>query len=141
VPSKYVKGLLEAHDIHVDEVIPHGIAYYPPDSIPRKDIDFLYIGEPQKRKVPPWAYPVLQALQDRLALVSDLKHPDIRALRPKIAYQNMKAGVALGYLYGYGPSYTESILTLTLLLKCVSKRGLWPYAFRGRGLWGNTDSP
>jgi hypothetical protein len=45
-PSKYVKGLLEAHDIYVDEVIPHGIAYYPPDSIPKKDIDFLYIGEP-----------------------------------------------------------------------------------------------
>jgi len=98
VPSKYVKGLLEAHDIHVDEVIPHGIAYYPPDNIPRKDIDFLYIGEPTKRKVPPWAYPALQALQDRLALVSDFTHPNIRALRPKIAYQNMKAGVALGYL-------------------------------------------
>jgi len=79
-PSKYVKGLLEAHDIHVDEVIPHGIAYYPPDTVPKKDIDFLYIGEPQKRKVPPWAYPVLQALQDRLALVSDFTHPDIRAL-------------------------------------------------------------
>ena len=43
-PSKYVKGLLEAHDIHVDEVIPHGIAYYPPDRVPPKDIDFLYIG-------------------------------------------------------------------------------------------------
>jgi len=97
-PSKYVKGLLEAHDIHVDEVIPHGIAYYPPDSVPKKDIDFLYIGEPQKRKVPPWGLPVLRALQDRLALVSDFKHPDIRTLKPKIAYQNMKAGVALGYL-------------------------------------------
>jgi len=98
VPSKYVKGLLEAHDIHVDEVIPHGIAYYPPDRVPKKDMDFLYIGEPQKRKVPPWGLPVLRALQDRLALVSDFKHPDIRALRPKVAYQNMKAGVALGYL-------------------------------------------
>jgi glycosyltransferase involved in cell wall biosynthesis len=98
VPSKYVKGLLEAHDIHVDEVIPHGIAYYPPNSIPKKDIDFLYIGEPQKRKIPPWAYPVLRALQDRLALVSDFSHPEVRKLKPKIAYQTMKARVALGYL-------------------------------------------
>ena len=97
-PSKYVKGLLEAHDIHIDEVIPHGIAYYPPDNIPKKDIDFLYVGEPQKRKVPPWAYPVLRALQDRLALVSDFSHPDVRTLRPKIAYQSQKARPLLGYI-------------------------------------------
>jgi glycosyltransferase involved in cell wall biosynthesis len=104
-PSKYVKGLLEAHDIHVDEVIPHGIAYYPPDNVPKKDIDFLYIGEPLKRKVPPWAYPVLRALQDRLALVSDFSHPDIRALRPKIAYQTMKVEVATDY-----PTATDDVL-------------------------------
>jgi len=97
VPSNYVKGLLEVHDIHVDEVIPHGIAFYPPDKVPQKDIDFLYIGEPQKRKIPPWAYPVLQALQNRLALVSDYNNPQVRALKPKVAYQNMKAKTALGY--------------------------------------------
>ena len=97
-PTKYVKGLLEAHDIHVDEVIPHGIAYYPSNTIPKKDIDFLYIGEPLKRKIPPWAYPVLQALQDRLALVSDFTHPDVARLKPKIAFQTVKAKPALGYM-------------------------------------------
>ena len=105
VPSKYVKGLLEAHDIHVDEVIPHGIAYYPPDSIPKKDIDFLYIGEPQKRKVPPWAYPVLRALQDRLALVSDFSHPEIHKLKPKIAYQTQKAKALVWY-----PTATDQVI-------------------------------
>jgi len=105
VPSNYVKGLLEVHDIHVDEVIPHGIAYYPPDKVPQKDIDFLYIGEPQKRKVPPWGLPVLQALQNRLALVSDYKNPQIRALKPKVAYQNMKAKAAFGY-----PTATSQVI-------------------------------
>jgi len=105
VPSKYVKGLLEVHDVHVDEVIPHGIAYYPPDKVPQKDIDFLYIGEPQKRKVPPWGLPVLQALQDRLALVSDFSNPNIRALKPKIAYQTMKARSLVWY-----PMATDQVI-------------------------------
>jgi len=104
-PTKYVKGLLEAHSIDVDEVIPHGIAYYPPDKVPQKDIDFLYIGEPLRRKVPPWAYPVLQRLQDRLALVSDFTHPEIRKLRPKIAYQTVKAEAAADY-----PTATDDVL-------------------------------
>ena len=89
-PTNYVKSLLESHDIHVDAVIPHGIAYLPPSNVPAKDIDFLYIGEHQRRKMPEWGIHVLKRVADRLALVSSASSPTVRDIRPRILYNSAK---------------------------------------------------
>ncbi len=99
VPNNYVKSLLEKYDIKVDGIIPHGIEYKALDTIPDKDIDYLYIGEYQKRKIPDSGLKVLKALEDKLALVSDYRNPYIKQLNPKIKFQNIKSGVALGIQY------------------------------------------
>jgi hypothetical protein len=99
VPNNYVKSLLEKYDIKVDGIIPHGIEYKALYSIPNKDIDYLYIAEYQKRKMPDGGLKVLKALQDKLALVSDYRNPYIRQLKPKIKFQNIKSSVALGIPY------------------------------------------
>ena len=105
-PSNYVKSLLESHGISVDAVIPHGIQYEPLKEIPKKDIDYLYIGEYQKRKIPDYGLKVLQALQDKLVLVSDFNNPNIKSLKVKEKYQSMKSLPSFGVKYA-----TEPIIT------------------------------
>ena len=96
-PTKYVKSLLERYDIHVDAVIPHGIAYLPPPSIPSKDIDFLYVGEYQRRKLPEWGIQALKRVSDRLALVSSACSPVVRDIKPRILYNSAKTLPCFGY--------------------------------------------
>ena len=97
-PSKYAASKIEeSTKLRVDEVVPHGIAYLPPDSPPGKAYDFLYVGEYQSRKLPPWGLMAAYLLRDRLTLVSSPNVEDVRRLGVRELWANVKAGIVLGY--------------------------------------------
>jgi len=122
-PSNYVKSLLESHGISVDAVIPHGIQYTPLNEIPKKDIDYLYIGEYQKRKIPSYGLKVLQALQDKLILVSDFNNPNIKSLKVKEKYQNMKSMPSFGIKYATEPIITSLYTRAKFYLNVSANEG------------------
>jgi len=122
-PSNYVKSLLESHGISVDAVIPHGIPYSPLKEIPKKDIDYLYIGEYQKRKIPPYGLKVLRALQDKLVLVSDFNNPYIKSLKVKEKYQSMKSLPSFNIKYATEPIITSLYTRTKFYLNISANEG------------------
>lgn len=135
-PSKYAAGKIEeSAGVKVDEIIPHGIAYLPPPGPPAKDSDFLYVGEWQPRKLPPWGIMAAYLLRDRLTLVSSPNVEEVRRLGARELRASEKAGIVLGAPPTSGPELARLYARHRFYLNLSANEGFGITPLEAMAFW------
>lgn len=104
--STYSKWKLEEHGFHVDDVIPHGIRFKPPEHVPAKDIRLLYVGGWVKKKFPPQARKIISKYRDEFVIVSNRSNPYLKLLNPNNVYYSI---YDQPFMFGKTATYTKLV--------------------------------